>query len=133
MRLRFFWAAITFIFASVVAAHAEASCGDYLHVGGAGLASELSNSFSQDQNTSPGTVPIPQPLNPRPCHGPNCGRGVPLPSPPAPAPTSSGPKNLEVWINFFQADASVLIQVLEQRDESPSAGYPFGVKRPPRA
>ena len=120
---------IAFATGSFIAAHAEASCGDYLHVGGSGSMREFSESFPQDQNAKP----ISQPLIPRPCEGPNCGRDVPLPIPPAPIPTSSGPEKFAAWATLHQADASNLIQVLEQRDEFPSAGYPFGVKRPPRA
>ena len=128
-----FWAAIAFAIGSFMTANAEASCGDYLHVGGSGLMDEHSKSFPQDQNSQPGTVPDSQPLIPRPCHGPNCGRNVPLPIPPVPIPTSSGPEKFAAWTSLLQADASNLIQVLEQRVEFPSAGYPFGVKRPPRA
>ena len=124
---------IAFAIGSFITAHAEASCGDYLHVGGAGLMGEFSNSVSQDQNAQPDTTPISQPLIPRSCQGPNCGRDVPLPIPPAPIPTTSGPEKFAAWTTLLQADASNLIHILEQCDEFPSSGYPFGVKRPPRA
>jgi hypothetical protein len=124
---------IAFAIGSFVTANADASCGDYLHVGGAGLMGEFSNSFPQDQHAQPGTAPISQPMIPRPCQGPNCGRDVPLPIPPAPSPTSSGPEKFAAWNSLLHAAASNMVQVLEQRDEFPSAGHPFGIKRPPRA
>jgi hypothetical protein len=94
---------------------------------------EFSKTFPQDQNGATATVPDSQPMIPRPCQGPSCGRDVPLPIPPTPIPTSSSPEKFAAWTTLLQADTSNLIQVLEQRDEFPSAGYPFGVKRPPRA
>jgi hypothetical protein len=123
---------IAFAIGSFITANAEASCGDYLYIGGSGSMGEFSKSFPQDQNAESGT-PISQPVIPRPCQGPSCRRDVPLPIPPTPIPTSSGPEKFAAWTTLLQGASSKLIQVLEQRDEFPSAGYPFGVKRPPRA
>jgi len=129
----FCWVVIALAICSFITANAEASCGDYLHVGDAGLMGEFSKSISLDQDAATGTDPIPQPLIPRPCHGPNCGRNVPLPIPPAPIPPSSGSEKFAVGNSLLHAVASRLIQALDQFDEFPSAGYPIGVKRPPRA
>jgi hypothetical protein len=124
-QLRCFVAMVALAISTLIAANAEASCGDYLHVTAGAKRDHQGLGDTEEGSTS-------QPLIPRRCNGPNCNRSAPLPTTPAPLPTSSDPGKLAVKNILTHAVTSSLIQVLELRDESPSTGFPFGVKRPPR-
>lgn len=120
-QLRSFVGAMALVIGAWTSADAQASCGDYLHVG-----------EGPQSQTADGQKPLSPAEIPSPCSGPNCRRDLPLPAQPAPIPSSPDTDKLAVRNCSKQNCPAHHVQVLDLCDEVPLSGHPFGVKRPPR-
>jgi hypothetical protein len=114
LRVSFLLAA-PLILASFGAGSANASCGDYVMIGGHG----------HGHGTQHGMPGVPT------CHGPSCQNRVPLPALPTKGLAVSQPVDLACW---FEADRSAKPRLCGQTFEPPlllSEGHSLPLLRPP--
>ena len=114
---------------ATIAVDANASCGDYLHVGKHSQASPHGNVTTQTDST----LPLSQARFPVPCNGPNCRRQMPTSPLPQPSPISVRPDQSALRFVYCELPTSNLIQQLDLLDAIAVDGYPTRLKRPPRA
>ena len=106
----------------------EASCGDYLHVG-----KSIETKASDIDVTARSPLKVPAPFPSR-CHGANCQQQVPLPAPPLPNTNSSDWQKSAVQITDLENGISHSSQQkIDAHCQPPSTGFPYRLKRPPRA
>jgi hypothetical protein len=118
------------LLAAVLAAPsaARATCGDYVVLGSKSfLTGHVAMAAGGERNGS-----LPSNPGPRPCSGPMCNGGMPLP---APAPVSMPPSQTEEGIclsgSFLPADPR-LTGVLGEKPRACSEGHGLSVYHPPR-
>ncbi len=109
---------------AIVAENAQASCGDYLVIGGAG--------HDMDQSSEAPAAAASQPPLRTPCNGPQCRQSPGIPSPPL--PTASGPGQHEraniQRLSDFNLPSPFWYCVVESSARA-AAGFPFRLERPP--
>jgi len=125
----FLWIAFAIAVCALNGDKAHANCGDYLRVrtwrGGeiATMPFHVAQSEPMPNQDSRGR---------RPCEGPSCDQGEPLPVSPTAAVSSHIPDKFLAQKALLPEIAFDLRHFLGQCRDLPSAGHPFRIKRPPR-
>jgi len=109
--------------------NAQASCGDYVMIGGGHSTHETPTTTKSDDSLTPKSAPIHRDT---PCRGPGCSKHQPTPAPTVPPPPPSNPSDhfIANLMDAFHSDDSAAFAI--EPAQFALSHFTLRIEHPPR-